>query len=108
MSTNLTEEIRSVEAAAAKTVSDAKTQAQDLVNSTRASAALRLKEAKQSQFRDFRARLAKIEAASSEESAKFVEKGKEDAKQFVADHVAVAAKTAEWLAEEVVSRYGRC
>ena len=108
MSTNLTEEIRNVEAAAAKTLQDAKAEAQELVNGAKASTALRLKEAKQAQFRDFRARLAKIEAESAEEAAKLVEQGKAEAKQFVADHEGVVTETARWLAEEVVSRYGRC
>lgn len=108
MSTNLTEEIRKVEAAAAKTVSDAKSQAQELVSGTRASAALKLKEAKQSHFRDFRARIAAIEAESADEAAKLVEQGKAEAEKFVADHEGLVAETARWLAEEVVSRYGRC
>ena len=108
MSTNLTEEIRSVEAAAAQKVADARAQAQDLVAQTRAAAAARVKEAKQSQFRDYRKRLGEVEAEAQKASALTVEQGKAGAEEFVREHEEAVKKTAQWLAEEVVSRYGRC
>ena len=76
MSTNLTDEIRSVEAAAAQKVADAKAEAQDLVIRTRNSAALRVKEAKQAHFREYRSRLAQVEAEAAETAAQAVEQGK--------------------------------
>lgn len=108
MSTNLTDEIRGIEAAAAKTVADAKAQALDLVAKTRESAAARVKEAKQANFRDYRNRIGQVEAEAAKEAAKTVEEGKAAASQFVEEHAAAVKKTAQWLAEEVVSRYGRC
>ena len=108
MSTNLTEEIRSVEAAAAQKVADARAQAQELVAQTRAAAAARVKEAKQSQFRDYRKRLGEVEAEAEKASALTVEQGKAGAEGFIRDHEEAVKKTAQWLAEEVVSRYGRC
>ena len=108
MSTNLTEEIRNVEAAAAQKVADARAQAQDLVAQTRAAAAARVKEAKQSQFRDYRKRLGEVEAEAQKASALTVEQGKAGAEEFVREHEEAVKKTAQWLAEEVVSRYGRC
>lgn len=108
MSTNLTDEIRSVEAAAAKKVADAKSEALDLVNGARNAAALRVKESKQAQFREYRQRISQVEAEAAETSAKTVEQGKAEAKQFVEAHSEAVKKTAQWLAEEVVSRYGRC
>ena len=108
MSTNLTEEIRNVEAAAAQKVADARAQAQDLVAQTRAAAAARVKEAKQSQFRDYRKRLGEVEAEAEKASALTVEQGKAGAEEFVREHEEAVKKTAQWLAEEVVSRYGRC
>ena len=108
MSTNLTEEIRSVEAAAAQKVADARAQAQELVAQTRAAAASRVKEAKQSQFRDYRKRLGEVEAEAEKASALTVEQGKAGAEEFVREHEEAVKKTAQWLAEEVVSRYGRC
>ena len=108
MSTNLTEEIRSVEAAAAQKVADARAQAQELVAQTRAAAAARVKEAKQSQFRDYRKRLGEVEAEAEKASALTVEQGKAGAEEFVREHEEAVKKTAQWLAEEVVSRYGRC
>ena len=108
MSTNLTDEIRSVEAAAAQKVADAKAEAQDLVIRTRNSAALRVKEAKQAHFREYRSRLAQVEAEAAETAAQAVEQGKTEARQFVESHEDAVKKTAQWLAEEVVSQYGRC
>ncbi|MBP5211317.1 MAG: cell envelope biogenesis protein TolA, partial [Pyramidobacter sp.] len=102
MSTNLTEEIRSVEAAAAQKVADARAQAQDLVAQTRAAAAARVKEAKQSQFRDYRKRLGEVEAEAEKASALTVEQGKAGAEEFVREHEEAVKKTAQWLAEEVV------
>lgn len=108
MSTNLTEEIRSVEAAAAQTIADARAQAQDLVAKTRSTVALRVKEAKQSQFRDYRRRIGEVEAEAESVSAQSVEQGRVQAAEFVKAHEDVVTKTGQWLAEEVVSRYGRC
>ena len=108
MSTNLTEEIRSVEAAAAQKVADARTEAQDLVARTRSEGALRVKEAKQAQFRDYRKRISEVEAEAEKASALTVEQGKAGAEEFVREHEEAVKKTAQWLAEEVVSRYGRC
>ena len=108
MSTNLTDEIRSIEAAAAKTVADAKAQALDLVAKSRDAAAARVKEARQSQFRDYRTRLGIKETEAAQNAAKTVAEGKAAASQFVEAHAAAVEKTAQWLAEEVVSRYGRC
>lgn len=108
MSTNLTDEIRSVEAAAAQKVADAKAEAQDLVNRTRSSAALRVKEAKQAHFREYRSRLAQVEAEAAEAAAQTVEQGRAEAQQFIASHEDAVKKTSQWLAEEVVSQYGRC
>lgn len=108
MSSNLTDEIRGVEAAAAQKVADAKAQALDLVNKTKNSAALRVKEAKQTQFREYRQRLSQVEAEVAKASAATVAQGKADAEQFVKAHEEAVKKTAQWLAEEVVSRYGRC
>ena len=108
MSTNLTEEIRSVEAAAAQKVADARTEAQDLVARTRSEGALRVKEAKQAQFRDYRKRISQVEAEAEKKSAETVDQGKVEAAKFVEDHGGAVKKTAQWLAEEVVSRYGRC
>ena len=107
MSTNLTDEIRSVEAAAAQKVADAKAEAQDLVIRTRNSAALRVKEAKQAHFREYRSRLAQVEAEAAETAAQAVEQGKTEARQFVESHEDAVKKTAQRLAEEVVSQYGR-
>ena len=108
MSTNLTEEIRSVEAAAAQKVADARTEAQDLVARTRSEGALRVKEAKQAQFRDYRTRISEVEAEAEKASAATVEQGRSSALEFVRAHGEAVKKTAQWLAEEVVSRYGRC
>ena len=108
MSTNLTEEIRNVEAAAAELPAKAKAEAQDLVAKTRSATATRVKEAKQSQFRDYRRRLGEVEAEAEKTSAQTVEQGKADASKFVREHEEAVKKTAQWLAEEVVSRYGRC
>ena len=108
MSTNLTEEIRSVEAAAAQKVADARAQAQELVAQTRAAASARVKEGTQSQFRDYRKRLGEVEAEAEKASALTVEQGKAGAEEFVREHEEAVKKTAQWLAEEVVSRYGRC
>ena len=108
MSTNLTDEIRGVEAAAAKKVADAKAEALDLVTKTRNSAALRVKEAKQAQFRDYRKRISQVEAEAEKKSAETGDQGKVEAAKFVEDHGGAVKKTAQWLAEEVVSRYGRC
>ncbi len=107
MSTNLTEEIRSVEAAAAKKVADARTEAQAIVAKARAAAALRVKDAKQSQFREYRRRVGEVEAEAAKESERAVEQGRADALKFVQAHGKALKKTAQWLAEEVVSRYGR-
>jgi len=108
MSTNLTEEIRGVEAAAAQKVADARAQAQELVTKTRSAVALKVKEAKQSQFRDYRRRITDVEAEAEKLSAQTVERGKKEAAEFVKLHEEAVGKTAQWLAEEVVSRYGRC
>lgn len=108
MSTSLTDEIRGVEAEAVKKVADAKAEASDFVAKTRDAAALRVKEAKQSQFRTYRERLAKVEAEAAVKSEKIVADGKAEAEKFVEAHKGAVEKTAQWLAEEVVSRYGRC
>ncbi|MGI6075824.1 MAG: cell envelope biogenesis protein TolA [Pyramidobacter sp.] len=108
MSTNLTNEIRGVEAAAAQKVADAKAEALDLVTKTRNSAALRVKEAKQAQFREYHQRIGQIEAEAAKKSAETVDLGKVEAARFVEEHGEAVKKTAQWLAEEVVSRYGRC
>lgn len=108
MSTNLTEEIRSVEAAAAQQVADARAQAQDIVAKARAAASAKVKEAKQSQFRDYRRAIREVEAEAEKTSAATVEKGRTDALEFVQARGEAVKKTAQWLAEEVVSRYGRC
>lgn len=108
MSTNLTDEIRAVEAAAAQTVSDAKAEAMDLVAKTRNAAMLRVKEGKQADFRGYRKRISLVEAEAEKKSAKVVEEGSAAAAEFIKAHEAAVKKTAQWLAEEVVSRYGRC
>ncbi len=108
MSTNLTEEIRSVEAAAAQKVADARAEAQAIVARARGAAALRVKDAKQSQFREYRRRIGEVEADAAKESERVVEQGRAEALKFVQSHGEVVKKTARWLAEEVVSRYGRC
>lgn len=108
MSTNLTDEIRGVEAVAAKKVADAKAEALDLVTKTRSAALLRVKEAKQAQFREYRQRLSQVEAEAAKSSAQTVEQGKAEAAEFVEAHSEAVKKTVQWLAEEVVSRYGRC
>ena len=108
MSTSLTEEIRGVEAEAAKKVADAKAEASDLVAKTCDAAALRVKEAKQAQFRKYRERLSQVEAEAGKKSAKAVADGEVEAEKFVEAHKGAVKKTTKWLAEEVVSRYGRC
>ncbi len=108
MSTNLTEEIRGVEAAAAGKIADAKAEALDLVTKTRSAAMLRVKEAKQAHFREYRARLSQVEAEAAKSSAQTVEQGKAEAAEYVQIHGEAVKKTVKWLAEEVVSRYGRC
>ncbi len=105
MSSNLTDEIRNVEAEAARRVADAKAEAAALVTQARNDAAQQVKEAKQSQFRLYNERLAKVETEASEKASGLVAQGKEEVQEFLEAHKGAVKKAAQWLAEEVVSRY---
>lgn len=106
MSTNLTDEIRAVEAAAQKKVADATAEAAALVSAARDEMARLVKETRQQQYREYREQLDALEQQASREAAEKVEAGRKAAADFVKRHQDVLAGTSQWVAEEVMSRYG--
>lgn len=107
MSTNLTDEIRNLENESERRIADAKAQAASLVSKASEEALARVKEAKQEQFRAFKARLTQVETEAAKKAADEVAQGDKEAKEFVEAHQTAVQKMAQWVADEVVSRYGR-
>ena len=107
MATNLTDEIRALVEAAAQRVSDAEAQAASCVVRARDEAAKKVKESRQSLYREYRNKVEKLEKEAADQAAGLVDQGKKKAAEFVKAHEGLLAKTSKWVAEEVMSRYGR-
>ena len=107
MSTNLTDEIKKIEEAAKQSVINAKGEASTMLAKTKADLAKHVKESKQAHFRSYRENLLKEEAKASEAASQIVKKGHLDAQTFTENHKNAINEVAQWVAEEVVSRYGR-
>ncbi|ADE56934.1 MULTISPECIES: cell envelope integrity/translocation protein TolA [Aminobacterium] len=107
MATNLADEIKKAESDAKQIVKDAKNEAARLISEAKNEAEVRIKETRQQAFRKYRDNLQKVEEEAEARAGEIVRKGKEGAKAFTNSHQGRVNKTAAWIAEEVMARYGR-
>lgn len=107
MAVNLAEEIKEVEARSKETLKEAKNEAARLINDARSDAERRVKEAKQKAFRSFREKVASVEKEAEDAAKKNVDAGKKKGETLAQQFGKKVPGTAKWIAEEVISRYGR-
>lgn len=107
MATNLTDEIRDLEARAKQVVEDAQAEAARLVNEARDLAARKIKETRQSLYRSYREKTEALERNAEALASKILDDGKNEAQAFVREHESRIDEGARWVAEEVKKRYGR-
>ncbi|GHS99078.1 hypothetical protein AGMMS50276_22040 [Synergistales bacterium] len=107
MAANLVDEIKAAEDKAAASLREARAGAAKRLNGALTDAENLLKEAKQGAAKQFRENISTAEK-KAEEKAREVVAGREAAgKTFYTQHKDKVAKTATWIAEEVMARYGR-
>lgn len=107
MTVNLAEEIKIVEARSKETIKEAKNEAARLVNDARSDAERRIKEARQKDFRNFREMVASVEKEAEGIAQKNVDAGIKKGNTLAQKLAKKIPDTAKWIAEEVISRYGR-
>ncbi|MGI6252893.1 MAG: cell envelope biogenesis protein TolA [Synergistaceae bacterium] len=107
MTVNLAEEIKIVEARSKETIKEAKNEAARLVNDARSDAERRIKEARQKDFRNFREMVASVEKEAEGIAQKNVDAGIKKGNTLAQKFAKKVPDTAKWIAEEVISRYGR-
>jgi len=104
---NVAEEIRSVEEWAKNAVQEARLEGVRIVAAARTEGDERVKGAKQAAARWFRERLAAKESEANDMAARMVEEGKERAKALAESLGSRGQVVGNWIAEEVMARYGR-
>jgi vacuolar-type H+-ATPase subunit H len=107
MAVNLAEEIKEVEAHSRETVKEAKNESARMINESKNEAERKVKEAKQKAFRQYKEKIASVEKESEEKARKTLDTGRKNAETLAQQFGKVVPSTAKWIAEEVISRYGR-
>jgi len=103
---NVADEIREAEEKARVTVKEAKAESARMIASARSEAEERIKRARQESHRHFREEIAKTEEMAEQKAAGVLSKGRDDARELESKLQAKIKPVAEWIAEEVMSRYG--
>jgi len=107
MTANLIDEIKTAEAEAAKSVQEAKSNAAKKLNKAVADAESAIKGAKQAAAKQFRDKIQMAENTAETKSRGIVTERETSAKAFYVEHREKAAAAANWIAEEVMGKYGR-
>ncbi len=103
---DIAEEIRAVEENARQTVQNARVEAARLIAVAQNEMDIRLKETKQKTTRFFKESAEKFEAAAEERAREIVQQGQERANAFASVAEKRVKDVAQWIAEEVMTRYG--
>ena len=103
---DIAEEIRTVEENARQTVQNARIEGARLIAAAQNEMDIRLKETKQKTTRFFKENVEKFETAAEEKAREIVHQGKEDANAFASGVEKRVKDVAQWIAEEVMTRYG--
>ena len=106
MPKNIAEEIIEAETKAKRILQDALAEGAKLLAQTRAEAETLAKESRHRYHRTLREAILQLEESADRESEKTVEKGRNEAEELVKNHRDKVNVVAEWVAEEVMSRYG--
>ena len=107
MAENLIDEIKAVETQAASKVKEAKAEAVRLQNDAASDSENKIKEARQTASRDFRAKIAAAEKEAEAKAVELVTKGETAAKSFFESNLSKVSEAAKVIAEEVMVRYVR-
>lgn len=107
MAANLVDEIKSAEERSARELQEARTESVKRVNKAVAEAENTIKEARQTAARQFREKVAAAERTAETKAQKIVSDRQKEAETFYAQHKDRVSKTASWITEEVMVRYGR-
>lgn len=103
---DIAEEIRIVEENARQTVQNARVEAARLVAAAQNEMDLRLKETKQKTTRSFKEKIEEFEATAEERAQEIVSQGEENANTFTLSVEKRIKDVAQWIAEEVMTKYG--
>lgn len=106
MAANLAEEIKEVEARSKAIVKEARNEAARMLSEARDESERSIKEAKQKAFRLFKENSASAEKEAEERATKNVEAGRKESEKLAGLYHKKVDGTAQWISEEVISRYG--
>ncbi|MDR1740394.1 MAG: cell envelope biogenesis protein TolA [Synergistaceae bacterium] len=107
MAENLVDEIKAAEEKAARSVQDAGADVARRLAKAEADAENAVKEARQAAARQFRESVQAAEHEAETKASTIVAERRSAAEGFYSRHKDKTAKAAAWIAEEVISRYGR-
>lgn len=105
MAQNIAEEIQQTEEKARLLIHEAKTDMLRELAGARLQAEESIKKARQETHRRFREEIHKTEEEADAHAADVLAKGQRDAREFVGKHKDRIHSVAEWIAEEVITRY---
>ncbi|HCL80021.1 MAG TPA: cell envelope biogenesis protein TolA [Synergistaceae bacterium] len=106
MTVNLADEIKEVEARSKEIVQHAKNEAVRLVNEARNESQRRTKEAQQKAFRFFRDKVVSVERDAEKRADEKLATGHREMEDRSRQYENALAGVSDWIAGEVISRYG--
>jgi vacuolar-type H+-ATPase subunit H len=107
MAANLVDEIKAAEERAALSVREARAGEAKRLNKAVADAESAVKTTKQSAAKHFRENIQMAERKAETKAREIVSEREAASKAFYAQHKDKISKTAAWISEEVMARYGR-
>lgn len=107
MATNVADEIRTAEEKARDILKDARSEAATILSGAKADAERRIKETKQQCHKSFVKQLREIEGEAEAKATDTVQSGKEESEAFLKQAQPNVDGVSRWIAEEVMTRYGR-